>query len=434
MCYPSLLHRHYSAPSYNRGTVYYTTIDPDCYAAPNRYIEAPKYYTIEVNYNVVLLSDIVVSLMAGSTTSLPMSFEHEYQTAMPTPCYTTTAYASAGYYTIKAPGNYTTTYYVQSYYTDALRYYTDSLNCVPIPISDVNLQKDRPVCFEGHGNHYDTDISWVSITDTATTAVDYLYQLASSSHYQLATIVNYNVVLLSDIVVSLMAGSTTSLPMSFEHEYQSAMPTPYYTTTAYASAGYYTIKSPGNYTTTYDPTSYCTDALPIPISDVNLQKDRPVCFEGHGNHYHYSAPSYNRGTVYYTNIDPDCYAAPNRYIEAPKYYTIEDYYDVMLLLGVVSLMAGSMTISTHYIDACKYHISKATRVIYTNIYASSSYCTEVSLYPKSHQQNEYYTGDLKYYTTKATKYCTTSYAVLGCYTDVSKYCSDYRQYTEAAAY
>ncbi|XP_046445752.1 uncharacterized protein LOC124195407 [Daphnia pulex] len=24
----------------------------------------------------------------------------------------------------------------------------------PIPISDVNLQKDRPVCFEGHGNHY----------------------------------------------------------------------------------------------------------------------------------------------------------------------------------------------------------------------------------------------------------------------------------------
>ncbi|EFX89569.1 hypothetical protein DAPPUDRAFT_310519 [Daphnia pulex] len=41
--------KHYSAPSYNRGFFfYYTTIDPDCYAAPNRYIEAPKYYTIEV--------------------------------------------------------------------------------------------------------------------------------------------------------------------------------------------------------------------------------------------------------------------------------------------------------------------------------------------------------------------------------------------------
>ncbi len=74
-----------------------------------------------VNYDVVLLSDFV-SLMAGLTTSLPMSFGHGYQTAMPTPYYTTTTYASAGYYTIKAPGNYTTTYDVQSYYTDALNY------------------------------------------------------------------------------------------------------------------------------------------------------------------------------------------------------------------------------------------------------------------------------------------------------------------------
>jgi hypothetical protein len=39
------------------------------------------------------------------------------------------------------------------------------------------------------------------------------------------------------------------------------MPTPYYTTTAYASAGYYTINAPGNYTTTHDPPSYYTDAL-----------------------------------------------------------------------------------------------------------------------------------------------------------------------------
>jgi hypothetical protein len=75
-----------------------------------------------VNYNVVLLSD-VVSLMAGSITSVPISFGYGYQTAMPTSYYTITAYASAGYYTIKAPGNYTTTYDVQSYYTDPL-------NCV----------------------------------------------------------------------------------------------------------------------------------------------------------------------------------------------------------------------------------------------------------------------------------------------------------------
>jgi hypothetical protein len=39
------------------------------------------------------------------------------------------------------------------------------------------------------------------------------------------------------------------------------MPTPYYTTTAYASAGYYTIKAPVNYTTTYDAPTYYTDVL-----------------------------------------------------------------------------------------------------------------------------------------------------------------------------
>jgi hypothetical protein len=49
-------------------------------------------------------------------------------------------------------------------------------------------------------------------------------------------------VLLSD-VVSLMAGSTTSVPMSFGYWYQTAVPTLYYTTATYASAGYYTINS-----------------------------------------------------------------------------------------------------------------------------------------------------------------------------------------------
>ena len=65
----------------------------------------------------MLLSD-VVSLMAGSTNSAPMSFGHGYQTIMPTPYYTTTTYASDGYHTIKAPGNYTTTYDAPSYYTE----------------------------------------------------------------------------------------------------------------------------------------------------------------------------------------------------------------------------------------------------------------------------------------------------------------------------
>jgi hypothetical protein len=99
-------------------------------------------------------------------------------------------------------------------------------------------------------------------------------------------------------------------------------------------------------------------------------------------------------------------------------------------------MAGSTTnvpMYPGYTTLLPYYLT-STYAIYTNIYAASSYCTEVSVYPKLHQQNEYYTGDLKYYTTKATKYCTTSYAVLGYYTDVSKYYFDYRHYTEAAAY
>ncbi|EFX76351.1 hypothetical protein DAPPUDRAFT_249174 [Daphnia pulex] len=381
-----------------------------------------------------------------------------------------------------------------------------NLQVGPIPISDVNLQKDRPVCFEGHGNHYDTDISWVSITDTATTAVNYMYQLASSSHYQLATIVNYNVVLLSDIVVSLMAGSTTSLPMSFEHEYQSAMPTPHYTTTAYASAGYYT--------TTYDPTSYCTDALPIPISDVNLQKDRPVCFEdrrsrkslqahvyyttiasecymviyaalnyyteaskcytinvqpickqgycgyqtatllsyyttyvttcyynGTSNYYtekaeyytrtcatpvyyieepkHYSAPSYNR-SVYYTTIDPDCYAAPNRYIEASKYYTIEGKPIRIDGLLPYYLTTSTYASPTYYTDACKYYTSKAPRVLHEYLRSSELLNGSITLLPSYiNKTSEYYTEDLKY-TSKGTKYYSTNYAVLSYHTDASK--------------
>jgi hypothetical protein len=48
--------------------------------------------------------------------------------------------------------------------------------------------------------------------------------------------------------------------------------------------------------------------------------------------------------------------------------------------------------------------------------------------------SEYYTEDLKYYTTKATKYYATTNAVLAYYTDASKYYSDYRHFTEAVAY
>ncbi|EFX89998.1 hypothetical protein DAPPUDRAFT_232278 [Daphnia pulex] len=200
--------------------------------------------------------------------------------------------------------------------------------------------------------------------------------------------------------------------------------------------------------------------IPIPIpSNVNLQKEKGVCmaftFGGHGDHYRlmfttppshecymviYAALNYytkaskcytinvqpicKQGSVYYTTIDPDCYAAPNRYIEAPKYYTIEDYYDVVLLLGVVLWMAGftmSVPMSpgyggfqntrllpyylttstyaspTYYTDACKYYTSKAPRVLHEYLRSSELLNGSITLLPSYiNKTSEYYTEDLKY--------------------------------------
>ncbi|EFX79802.1 hypothetical protein DAPPUDRAFT_244546 [Daphnia pulex] len=156
------------------------------------------------------------------------------------------------------------------------------------------------------------------------------------------------------------------------------MPTPYYTTTAYASAGEVLHNKAFKHVGTYSNPG-----------NVNLQKEKNVtiCYYNGASNY------YTEKAEYYTRT---C-ATPVYYIEI--FTTLLPYYST-----------STYAVSTHYIDACKYHISKATRVIYTNIYASSSYCTEVSFYPKSHQQNEYYTGDLKYYTTKATKHYTEAAA------------------------
>ncbi|EFX86333.1 hypothetical protein DAPPUDRAFT_236938 [Daphnia pulex] len=86
----------------------------------------------------------------------------------------------------------------------------------PIP-SNVQLQKKRPVCFfftfEGHGDHY----------------------------INCQCGVNYAGV----VIVSLMSGLATGVPMSHPHGwYQTATPMSYYTDQTYATTGYYTTKSP----------------------------------------------------------------------------------------------------------------------------------------------------------------------------------------------
>jgi hypothetical protein len=74
----------------------------------------------------------VVSLMAGSTTGVPMSPGYGgYQTATPPPYYPKATYATTSYcteiskyYTTKTPEFYTTTYAAPSHSTDALKYYS----------------------------------------------------------------------------------------------------------------------------------------------------------------------------------------------------------------------------------------------------------------------------------------------------------------------
>jgi hypothetical protein len=90
-----------------------------------------KFIYFLFNYGVVLLLLLnFVSLMAGSTTDVPMSpWYGANQTATPPGSYTTYATTSSctevfKYYTTKAPEFYTTTYAGPSHSTDALKYYS----------------------------------------------------------------------------------------------------------------------------------------------------------------------------------------------------------------------------------------------------------------------------------------------------------------------
>jgi hypothetical protein len=66
---------------------------------------------------------LIVSLITGSTTGIPMSPGYgRYQTSTPPPYYTTT-YATTSYYT-EAPDYHTAVYAAPAYYTEAPKYYT----------------------------------------------------------------------------------------------------------------------------------------------------------------------------------------------------------------------------------------------------------------------------------------------------------------------
>ncbi|EFX85852.1 hypothetical protein DAPPUDRAFT_313712 [Daphnia pulex] len=242
----------------------------------------------------------------------------------------------------------------------------------PIP-RNFNLQKERAVrlsfTFEGHGDHY----------------IKRVMQWCRA---------NYGVVLLL-CVESLMAGSTTSVPMpSWYGGYQTATPPPYYPKATYATTSYctevfkyYTTKAPDLNNTTYAAPSHYTDALK-----------------------YYSAPSY-----YTTKAKEDDYAccpilrgsyteAPNCYTEAPA-----DVFTKTVEYYTEAAKYFSAPIYTTTTEAAKYY---AVPTCYTqaalSCYVEQLYYTDVPIYyTTTYATPSYNTAAPKYYTEEAAYYTTT---------------------------
>ncbi|EFX89367.1 hypothetical protein DAPPUDRAFT_233205 [Daphnia pulex] len=296
----------------------------------------------------------------------------------------------------------------------------------PIP-RNFNLQKERAVrlsfTFEGHGDHYIKRVmQWCRV--------------------------NYGVVLLL-CVESLMAGSTTGVPMSSWYGgYQTATPPPYYRkrkkqltqrpTDAlkyYSAPSYYTTEATeddyaccpilrGSYTQapncyTEVPADCCTEAAkyysaPIYTTVTEAAKYCAVptyCTEA-ALSYYVEQKYYTDAPVHYTTT----YATPQPpiyYTEAPKYY----------ITKAPEFCTSMYATPAYYTEAPHYYNTEALKY-YTTTYASPRYYTYV---PK------YYctscTDVFKYYTTKAPEFYTTTYAAPSHYTDALKYYSALSYYT-----
>ncbi|XP_046445099.1 uncharacterized protein LOC124194776 [Daphnia pulex] len=168
-------------------------------------------------YLVVLLLG-VISLMAGSTTGVPMSPGYsEYQTATPL-IHSEVNIRNICYYT-EAP-KYTTELSAPAYFTDPFKY--DS--------APSYYQTEAPVYYTKVTEYYTTTILTI---------------------------------LLLFVLVSLMVGSTTGVPMSRRFgRYQTTTPASYHTTTTKAAESYttkaaesYTTKAAESYTNKSNPNS-----------------------------------------------------------------------------------------------------------------------------------------------------------------------------------
>ncbi|EFX87722.1 hypothetical protein DAPPUDRAFT_235345 [Daphnia pulex] len=192
---------------------YYATNYATNYADPSHITKAPEYYITE-------------ALQLRRRTQA-------YNTAA-TPSY----YVELKNYT-KAAVNYTITYATPSYYDEAPNYYTEEATCYTSTYSAPVTTPRNP-----------------SITPLqATTKLRLLFATPRPPSITIQPNVNYGVVLLL-VVLSLIGGLTTGVPMSPGYGgYQTATPASYHTT--YAATGYYTPKTLGYYTiTNYVPNFY----------------------------------------------------------------------------------------------------------------------------------------------------------------------------------
>ncbi|EFX82166.1 hypothetical protein DAPPUDRAFT_241312 [Daphnia pulex] len=187
-------------------------------------------------------------------------------------------------------------------------------------------------------------------------------------------------------------------------EYQSTTPPlPYYTTTTFASTGYYTeavkyytTKASDYYTKTYVAPSYYTKT-----PEYNIEAS---------NYYT------TKSTEYTTK-----YAAPAYYTKAPHYYihkTLEYFTSVYHGTAPPSYYTTTYGMTSYYTEAPEYYTIKASDY-YTKTSAELSYYTEAP-------NIEYYTEAPEYLTTKEPE-CFTA-TLPPCYTTTTRNYTDLPKY------
>ncbi|EFX62819.1 hypothetical protein DAPPUDRAFT_269666 [Daphnia pulex] len=220
----------------------------------------------------------------------------------------------------------------------------DPSPATPIP-GNINLQKERAVSlsftFEGRGDHY-----------------------LIRRHMLLG-------------VLSLMAGSTTGVPMSPWYGGNQTAP-PYYPKATYATTSYftevykyYTTKAPEFYTTTYAAPSHYTDAL-------KCYTEAPADYSAKTVEYYTEAAKYFSAPIYASTTEAaKYYAVPTYYTEAALSYYVERKYYTDAPVHYNTTYATPQP-PIYYTEAPNYYITKAME-FFTSIHAAPAYYTEAPI-------------------------------------------------------